>query len=650
MTEERFVVLALAAPGTAWAIALTGWADSGSVPVELVRCVSGEETRARLGTGRPFSALLADGALADLDRDLLGAAARSGCPVVVVQGERVRRDWIALGATDVLDPAFGPLDLVEVLTGCSDPIGGRDTAPARRAGDGLLVAVVGPGGTGASTAATALAQALAGAAPACVVLADFSRWADLGLLHGVPEESSGVQELVDAHRVGMPTDEDVVALTAAVPGGYRVLPGLRRARHWAAIRPRAFEAALASLTRAFPVVVCDVDPDLEGEDDGGSIDVEERNAMSRLSVQAADVVLAVAEPSRKGLHRLARLIEDLRAVGVDAASVVTVLNRVRDPDASRPAAAMPGAVVLAELDLEQAFGADRPLPVELGEKLAGAVGQVAATRLRRAAWPAEHARRVKPGALGTTPSHLDDGTPFGGPAPGPDEAIEAQVPASRTVDPIAAPAPRLASAGRLRPDLELQAALLDTARHPGVVQLRGISETGLVIAPVPGRVLTVGMLDSVGEVAAVVAALASTVADLHDLGIAHGAIAAEAVVIGTDGRPVLGAFEHATWAADDADLAPDLAAVHSLLGALLEPFGGPTVLDALALNAPSARAFGAALLEAVPEARLPGPTAALSPTPTEPGSPRRRGRRGGRRGRRLEDAAPPHRPGDGPKA
>ncbi|MHB8669361.1 MAG: hypothetical protein ACYDAD_02185 [Acidimicrobiales bacterium] len=654
VNDQRFVVLVLAAPGTGWVIALTGWTDAGIVPLELVRCGSGEETRARLASGRLFSALVADGALADLDRDLLGAASRSGCPVVVVQGERVRRDWIALGATDVLDPRFGPGDLVEALAECSGPIGGQDATPVRRAAGGLLVAVVGPGGTGASTAATALAQALAASDPGRVVLADFSRCADLGLLHGVPEEASGVQELVDAHRVGVPTDDDVVSLaTPVVDGSYRVLPGLRRARHWAAIRPRSFEAALASLTRAFPVVVCDVDPDLEGEDEGGSIDVEERNAMSRITVQSADVVLAVAEPSRKGLHRLARVLEDLRAAGVEESVVVPVLNRVRQPNGPGATSSAPGAVTLPELDLEQTLDAHRRLPAVLGAELVRAVARRTGGGLRSAR-TAERLRRVQPGALGTvSPDPADTAPPVlqtwaDATAATDRQAADRQAADRQAADRQAADrqaaeeaVPEPPPAGG--PGAELQAALLDTARHPGIVRLLELSEAGLVLEPVPGRVLGIGELDSLEEVAGVVGALATTVADLHALGIVHGAISAGAVVIGTDGRPVLGAFDHARWIGDDGDVACDLAALGELLASLLEPFDTPVAVEASAVTAPSARMFASALLETVPGARLPG-----APPSVTPSARSRSLRRGGRRRRRLEDAAPPRSRGDGP--
>ncbi len=116
-------------------------------------------------------------------------------------------------------------------------------------------------------------------------------------------------------------------LTFAVQDrGYRLLLGLRRPRYWATIRPRAFEAAFDALRRSFGTVVCDVTADFEGEDDGGSIDVEERNVMARTAVQRADAVVVVGACGVKGLHALVRVVGDLLAAGVPAARMVPVVN------------------------------------------------------------------------------------------------------------------------------------------------------------------------------------------------------------------------------------------------------------------------------------------------------------------------------------
>ncbi len=138
---------------------------------------------------------------------------------------------------------------------------------------GRLIAVTGRGGTGSSTVAMALAQGLADDAryAGMVVLADCSLDADLALLHDARDIVPGIQELVEVHRAGRPSPDEIRQLTFAVANrNYHLVLGLRRHRDWAALRPRALEAAIDGLRRTFRMVVADADPDLEGEDQCGS--------------------------------------------------------------------------------------------------------------------------------------------------------------------------------------------------------------------------------------------------------------------------------------------------------------------------------------------------------------------------------------------
>jgi hypothetical protein len=179
-----------------------------------------------------------------------------------------------------------------------------------------------------------------------VLLADFARRAEQAMLHDARDIVPGVQELVEAHRSGRPTIEEVRALTFSVEvRRYALLLGLRRARAWASVRPRAFEAGFESLRRAYKAIICDCDSDLEGEVDGGSLDVEERNVMSRSAAAHADVVFAVGNPGVKGTHALVRTIGDLLSVGVPAVRVIPVVNRA--PRAARARAEL--AAALGEL-------------------------------------------------------------------------------------------------------------------------------------------------------------------------------------------------------------------------------------------------------------------------------------------------------------
>ena len=206
--------------------------------------------------------------------------------------------------------------------------------------------------------------------------------------------------------------------------------------------------------------------------------------------------------------------------------------------------------------------------------------------------------------------------------------------------------------------VDREAAALAAARHPGVVELVDVVDGALRTVRVDGRSLA-GMPPLVpDEVAGVAAAVATTLADLHDRGVAHGGIEGSHVLVATDGRIVLCSLGR------PADPADDVAALGRLvtglleasppgpgaskaarsgrrdrrparLGSLLAPPAAPE-LAALAARAadpdpsrrPSARQVAAFVHQRIPTARLPvvptgGPAVDLPPPPPPP----RRGRR-----------------------
>jgi hypothetical protein len=424
MASGRYVVLGLAQARSPWFRSVAHWATSASLPVEFVKCVSVDELRSRLASGRPFSALLIDGGLTTVDRDLLDAARRAGTAVIVVDDSRVDRDWIALGADAVLLPVFDRSDLLDALQQHAERIDRRDAVPGTTTPDdsvgwrGPVAMVCGPGGTGTSTVAIALAQGLGEDVrnAGLVVLADLALRAEQAMLHDARDVVPGVQELVDAHRSDRPPVEDVRSLTFAVEARhYHLLLGLRRARAWASIRPRAFEASFDSLRRAFRVVVCDCDADLEGEIEGGSVDVEERNVMARTAAGDAAAVLAVGSPGMKGVHSLVRVVGELIGSGVPAARIVPVVNRAPRPPRARAelaaalaamTAALPGGhelsgpVFLPERNVDDALRDGVRLPSAVVEPVVGAWRAVLG-RQASPARPAAAPRKVVPGTLGT---------------------------------------------------------------------------------------------------------------------------------------------------------------------------------------------------------------------------------------------------------
>lgn len=359
MTTERFVVLGLAPARSAWFRDLARWSTTAVVPVEFLKSMSVEEVRVRLRSGRSHSALIVDESTIGLDRDLVDLALETGCAVVVAGNASQR--WTALGASAVLPTGFDRAELLHVLHQVATPIARTHAEPAAAAVPaadggyrGHLIAVTGPGGTGCSTIAMGIAQGLAADARYAdlVCLADLALDAEQAMLHGTGDVVPGVLELVDAHRGGVPAIDEVRGLMWQVRSrGYHLLLGLRRHRDWTAVRPRAFDAALTGLRRAFRAVVADVDADLEGESSSGSLDVEERNTMARTTVAAADVVVVVGSSGLKGLHSLLRVTRDVLDAGVPGRRVLPVVNRApRGPRARAQITAAFGELLTASRD------------------------------------------------------------------------------------------------------------------------------------------------------------------------------------------------------------------------------------------------------------------------------------------------------------
>lgn len=430
MPANRYVVLGLASVRSVWFREVGRWATAAAIPVDFVRCVSIEEVRARLSGGRSFSAVMIDAAMPGIDRDVIDAAAETGAAVLVVADGRSRRDWVALGATAVLPEDFHRSELMDELERHGRPLDGADTAadPTARPGttptadwSGRLVAVTGGNGAGSSTMAMALAQGL-GADPRyadLTLLADLALDADLAMLHDARDIVPGLQEVVDAHRTGDPSLAELRAMVFDAPErGYHLLLGLRRHRDWSVLRPRAVAATIEGLVRSYRVVVADIDADLEGEDETGSADVEERNLLARTVAGRADLVLAVGTPSMKGLHDLLRVVADLVAYGVDPERIVPVLNRSGRPGRARAeittalgellapiSGALPSPLHIPERRrLEDAVRDNVPLPAAMAATLAGAVNGLLDHTGPRPAAASPSPVAVVPGTLG----HFDD--------------------------------------------------------------------------------------------------------------------------------------------------------------------------------------------------------------------------------------------------
>ena len=218
--------------------------------------------------------------------------------------------------------------------------------------------------------------------------------------------------------------------------------------------------------------------------------------------------------------------------------------------------------------------------------------------------------------------------------------------------------------------LRREATMLELARHPGVVEVatppRGSAPGRAETAPAPIELRTIyagartlASAELTPDLAlTALSAAAETLADLHGLGLVHGRVDADHVVITGSARAVVCGFGEAGLAGDQRPdgqiLLPslDVASLGALLSSLLDRLEDPApppparrrIADVAALRClvdratvadtrlrPSARAFASALDAARPRpaaaaARPPGPGAVARPleavaTPPGPDAP-----------------------------
>jgi Flp pilus assembly CpaE family ATPase len=206
------------------------------------------------------------------------------------------------------------------------------------------------------------------------------------------------------------------ATRRAAARGPRVLPGLPRAELWTEVRPGTWEALLELFRVAFPLSIVDAGFCLEEDEELLYDQVRfRRNAVTRLAVQHADLVVAVARADPVGLHGFIRGYQELRDLGVPAGKIRVVVNQLRpgmfggDRPAEQVRAALgryagiePAAVVPYDrTGIDAALLAGQALR----EARLGCPAQQALARLAAVLFPAHAARPRRTRRRSGTPRH-----------------------------------------------------------------------------------------------------------------------------------------------------------------------------------------------------------------------------------------------------
>ncbi|HEY9351193.1 MAG TPA: hypothetical protein VIP75_10905, partial [Acidothermales bacterium] len=226
------------------------------------------------------------------------------------------------------DPASSyadPRSALPYVTGASD-----DDPSANELGTGRLVAVWGPtGAPGRTTVAVTLAGEAAGLGVA-TLLADADTYGGcIAQLIGLLDEAPGLAAAARQANSGALDHQALARIARSVQPQLRVLSGLSRPERWAEIRAPALDLVwtVARAMSAFTVVDCGFSLERD-EEIAFDTAAPRRNGATLVTLESADVIVAVGSPDPVGVQRLIRGVGDLREI-VPSADIRVVLNGVR---------------------------------------------------------------------------------------------------------------------------------------------------------------------------------------------------------------------------------------------------------------------------------------------------------------------------------
>lgn len=315
---ERFSLLVLDPHRAQWATLLARQCDHGEFAADMTRCASASQAIAVLNSGQFFSALLTP-ADNKLDPDLELVAESKGCSILLVGAT------VDAGYPSVQLPIHNE-QLVRLLAR-NTPKGTRrdpiDPFLQSTSQVGALVVVIGTGNSGASTLATQLAIKLRPLEEP-TLLVDGQTSSSVCMRLGLDPHIPSLSDFAETLSRQTPTASEIQGhFTNA--GSFDVLPGLRHCSHSLTLTPARSKLVLDVLAQSDRVVVLDVDNELS---------ITRRlmdplgQTLANQAIQRSQCVVAVSNPTMKGVWQLTKMVADLVDLGVDAGRIQPVLNRV----------------------------------------------------------------------------------------------------------------------------------------------------------------------------------------------------------------------------------------------------------------------------------------------------------------------------------
>lgn len=286
---------------------------------------------AKLRSGKSIDALVVEGSLEFLNKDVLAAARDCEIPVWALSEGSRTTEWIEgfagvrrIVELDDIRPAAS--DFVEQTLRHDERDVQREHVVSDESAVSRVIAVWGVvGAPGASTTAISLA-ALAAQRGLSVVLCDAdTRGSSLAIGLGLVDEVPGFAAACRLAGRGELTAVEIERLVERVSKGsvaFDLLSGLPRASRWAEIAPAKSQAVISLVREMYDLVVIDVGFGIEENE---WIDAApQRDGAAMAIIHGADIVVAVGACDAVGIARFIRGLDELASI---CSNPVVVLNR-----------------------------------------------------------------------------------------------------------------------------------------------------------------------------------------------------------------------------------------------------------------------------------------------------------------------------------